>query len=76
MRISDEFFHLLRAALLGQYAGDMAQLSSIDEDGWKRIASLAREQSISGLIGDAVSGTMRECEGRTRALGMEAGDRC
>ena len=60
MRISDEFFHLLRAALLGQYAGDLAQLSSIDENGWKRIASLAREQSISGLIGDAVSSLPEE----------------
>ena len=36
----------------------------------------SREEVYPELIGDAVSGTMRECEGRTRALGMEAGDRC
>jgi Fe-S cluster assembly ATP-binding protein len=35
-----------------------------------------RAEVYPDLIGDAADGAMRECEGRARVMGKEAGDRC
>ena len=56
MRLSEEFMILFRAALLGGNPGeeDMKVLSSAGEEDWKKVAAIAREQNVTGLVGDVV----------------------
>ena len=58
MRLSEEFMILFRAALLGGNPGeeDMKVLSSAGEEDWKKVAAIAREQNVTGLVGDVVQG--------------------
>ena len=53
MRLSDEFFRLLRIALIPGVSAeaDLSLIASLDEDGWRRIAACAKEQSITGMLG-------------------------
>ena len=54
MRLSEEFMILFRAALLGGNPGeeDMKVLSSAGEEDWRKVAAIAREQNVTGLVGD------------------------
>ena len=60
MVLSEAFLLLLRAALKGRFTEDTTPLSSLGETGWKELAAIAREQSVSGLIGDAVTNLPEE----------------
>lgn len=58
MRLSEEFLYLLRKAL--RQAQGPEVLADADESVWRAIATIAVEQKVSGLIGDAVSGLPEE----------------
>ncbi len=60
MVLSEAFLLLLRAALKEQFTEDTTPLSSLGETEWKGIATIAIEQSVSGLIGDAVTSIPEE----------------
>ena len=62
MVLSEEFLLLLRAALKGQFTEDTTPLSALGEAGWKDIAAISREQSVSGLVGDAVTNLPEEID--------------
>lgn len=56
MRLSDEFFRLLRMALSPGISAkaDSSSLASLDEDCWRMIAACAKEQSVTGMLGYAL----------------------